>query len=95
MRSEPSQLKRYRDIRPWRLAVIVSVACAALGIAACSSGDGASEGASGPSKIPQPTRAQLAAASLEKLPVAPESKRLDIKAPKFSNPTKITTRCFP
>ena len=95
MRPKTSQLKRHRNIRPLRSAVIVSAVCAALTIAACSSGDGASEGASTPSTIPQPTRAQLVAAGLDKLPVAPESKRLDIKAPKFSNPTKITNPLFP
>ena len=45
--------------------------------------------------IPQPTRAQLVAAGLEKLPLAPESKRLDITAPKFSNPAKIDNPLFP
>jgi len=37
----------------------------------------------------------MVAAGLEKLPVAPESKRLDITAPRFSNPTKITNPLFP
>ena len=35
------------------------------------------------------------AAGLEKLSVAPESKRLDITAPKFSKPTEITNPLFP
>lgn len=83
-----------------RSALIVSAVCAALSIGACNSGDGASEGASGagasaPSTIPQPTRAQLVAAGLEKLSVAPESKRLDITAPTFSDPTQITNPLFP
>jgi hypothetical protein len=78
-----------------RLALIVSGVCAALSIAACNSGDPAREGASAPSTIPQPTRAQLVAAGLDKLPLAPESKRLDITAPKFSKPTEITNPLFP
>jgi hypothetical protein len=48
-----------------------------------------------PETIPQPTEAQLAAAKLDKLPVAPESERLDIEAPTFSNPTEITNPLFP
>jgi hypothetical protein len=45
--------------------------------------------------IPQPTHAQLAAANLAKLPLAPESERVDIVAPTFSNPTEITNPLFP
>ena len=76
-----------------RLGVPLGLA-AALALGACGGGGG-SEGASAPGKIPQPTRGQMAAAGLEKLPIAPESKRLDITAPKFSNPTKITNPLFP
>jgi len=100
----------HKSIRRLRSALIVSAACAALGTTACGSGDGASKrgsegdsaqptrasgGASAPSTIPQPTRAQLVAAGLEKLPLAPDGKRLDITAPKFSNPTRITNPLFP
>jgi hypothetical protein len=84
--------------RPLRSALVVSATCAALGIASCSiggGGDDASKRASAPSTIPQPTHAQLVAAGLEKLPLAPESKRLDIAAPTFSNPTEITNPLFP
>jgi hypothetical protein len=75
-------------------AVLLTI-CAALGIAAYDSGDGASQETSAPHTIPQPTRAQLRAAGLAKLPLAPESKRVDIKAPTFSNPTTITNPLFP
>jgi hypothetical protein len=88
-------MKSHRKIRSLRSALIASAVCAVLGVAACSGGDEPSKAASAPSTIPQPTRAQLVAAGLEKLPVAPESKRLDITAPKFSNPTKITNPLFP
>ncbi len=37
----------------------------------------------------------LAAAGLEKLPLAPESERLDITAPSFANPTEIDNPLFP
>ena len=45
--------------------------------------------------IPQPTAAQLAAAGFEKLPVAPESERVDHTAPPFSDPTNVTNPLFP
>jgi hypothetical protein len=75
-----------------RSAAILFTLCAALGPVACNSGD---SGASVPRTIPQPTRAQLRAAGLEKLPLAPDSKRIDITAPSFSNPTRITNPLFP
>ena len=54
-----------------------------------------SETTAAPSTIPQPSQAMLAAASLDELPVADESKRLDITAPVFSNPTEISNPLFP
>ena len=45
--------------------------------------------------VPQPTAAQLEAAYLGKLRVAPESKRVDVVAPTFSDPTTITNPLFP
>jgi hypothetical protein len=45
--------------------------------------------------IPQVTPAQLAAANLDELPVAPNSKRVDLVAPPFSNPTEVTNPLFP
>ena len=50
---------------------------------------------SGFTAIPQPTAAQLAAAGFEKLPVAPESDRVDRAAPPFSDPTTVTNPLFP
>lgn len=47
------------------------------------------------SAIPQATAAQLEAAYLGKLPIAPESERVDIVAPTFTNPTGITNPLFP
>jgi len=52
-------------------------------------------GGSRQATIPQPTAAQLEAAYLGKLPVAPESKRVDVVAPTFSDPTTITNPLFP
>jgi hypothetical protein len=78
-----------------RSRVVLLSICAALGAAAYYSGEGVSQETSPPSTIPQPTRAQLRAAGLAKLPLAPESRRVDIKAPRFSNPTAITNPLFP
>ncbi len=45
--------------------------------------------------VPQPTAAQLEAAGLHKLPVAPLAKRVDLVAQPFSNPTDVTNPLFP
>jgi hypothetical protein len=45
--------------------------------------------------VPQPTADQLAAAGLGTLPVAPDSRRVDLVAPPFSHPTEITNPLFP
>jgi hypothetical protein len=71
---------------------------AALLIAAAAGGcgdDSAGATSSAPATIPQPSQAQLAAAGLATLPLAPESERVDITAPRFSNPTEITNPRFP
>ncbi|HEX6582650.1 MAG TPA: hypothetical protein VF056_03535 [Thermoleophilaceae bacterium] len=78
-----------------RPAFVLFTVLVALGLGACNSGDESSDGASAPSKIPQPTRAQLRAAGLDRLPLAPESNRVDITAPAFSRPTRITNPLFP
>jgi hypothetical protein len=78
-----------------RSTVVFFTICAALGVAAYFSGVGVSQETPPPSTIPQPTRAQLRAAGLAKLPLAPESKRVDLKAPIFSDPTAITNPLFP
>jgi hypothetical protein len=46
-------------------------------------------------RIPQATPAELAAAGLAQVPVAPDSKRVDLEVPRFSHPTKITNPLFP
>jgi hypothetical protein len=77
------------------MRAMVWAACAALGVAAAGSGDDGAKAGSAPDTIPQPTHAQLRAAGLDKLPLAPTSRRIDITAPKFSNPTEITNPLFP
>ena len=46
-------------------------------------------------KVTQPTPAQLAAAGLGRLPIAPRRDRVDLVAPPFSNPTHVTNPLFP
>jgi hypothetical protein len=72
-------------------ALIGTGLAAALALGACGGDDGSSES----TKIEQPTPAQLAAAGLQKFPLAPESERVDLNAPAFSNPTEVTNPLFP
>ncbi len=53
------------------------------------------EDASSTTTIPQATPEQLAAAGLDKLPLAPQSERVDLVAAPFSNPTDVTNPLFP
>ena len=79
-----------------RGTTLLGLGLAAILAAGCGGGDtGTSAESSAPATIPQPTQAQLEAAGIDKLPVAPESERLDIEAPTFSNPTEITNPLFP
>ena len=66
----------------------------ALGLTACSDDDSPT-GTDAPATIPQPSQQQLDVAGLADLPLAPESERVDIAAPVFSNPTEITNPLFP
>jgi len=68
---------------------------AALAIGCGGSDSSASADSAAPATIPQPTQAELKAAGLANLPLAPESERLDIEAPTFSNPTEVTNPLFP
>lgn len=52
-------------------------------------------GSSSSTPIPQPSAAQLKAAELDDLPLAPKSARVDLTAPPFSNPTDVTNPLFP
>ncbi|MEK6272291.1 MAG: hypothetical protein AABM42_06545 [Actinomycetota bacterium] len=88
-------LKQSATQKAFAIAAITALV-AALALGACGGGDGGDASAgSAPETIPQPSQAQLAAANLDKLPVAPESERVDITAPTFSNPTEITNPLFP
>jgi hypothetical protein len=71
-------------------SVVLSM-LAALAAVSCQGGDDASKSA----PIPQPTKAQLEASGLAKLPLAPNSKRVDLATPPFSHPTEVTNPLFP
>src|SRR5262245_2955084 len=58
-------------------------------------GGGGSPASPGSSEIPQPTPGQMSAANLDSVPVAPDSDRVDLKTPRFSDPTKVTNPLFP
>ena len=91
--------------RPSRLTAAV-LALALLG-AACSSvaigkpraaetaTDGTGCEPTATTAIPQPTQAQLDAADLGQIPLAPESARRDLVAAPFSNSTAVTNPLFP
>jgi len=76
-------------------ALVVIGLAAAVATYASRDGSGSTIAASGSIAIPQPTAAQLAAAELGKFRLAPESERVDVVAPTFSNPTSVTNPLFP
>ena len=61
--------------------------------AATPAGLGCQDSVSTP--IPQPTSAQLDAAGLGGIPLAPDAARRDLVAPPFSDPTSVTNTLFP
>jgi hypothetical protein len=89
-----------------RISALVAVAVVAalgLGAAMVAGGDGdAARSASGApcresvsTRVPQPTSAQLAAAGLAELPLAPTGARVDLVAPPFSSSTDVSNPLFP
>jgi hypothetical protein len=84
-------------IAPARLrATAVGVGLVGMLVAAACSGAGSSGGSSGSADtIPQPTAAELEAAGFAELPLAPESDRVDVASPTFSDPITITNPLFP
>jgi hypothetical protein len=78
--------------RKWTLgaaALLALLVVAAVGILAFEDEDVSS------TTIRQATPEQLAAAGLDELPLAPQSERVDLVAPPFSKPTRITNPLFP
>ncbi len=86
--ASPARRKgRWRGVVP----VLVIGLTGTLGIGSC--GDESESSQSTP--VPQPTPAQMSASGLSKLPVAPDSERVDLVAPPFSEPTQVTNPLFP
>jgi len=83
-----SERRRTGKVTGYGLAVAMVVG--ALTSAAAGRG-----GSSSPTPIPQPSAAQLKAAELYDLPLAPKGARVDLTAPPFSNPTDVTNPLFP
>jgi hypothetical protein len=77
-----------------RTALAAGLVVAGLG-AACAGGSSSGAASGSGDTIPQPTDADLAAAGFAELPLAPESDRVDVAAPTFSDPTNITNPLFP
>ncbi len=81
--------------------LLLVVVASAAGNGAAASAEPRAVAASRPcttgaaARIPQPTARHLAAAGLNRLPVAPRSKRLDLVAPPFSSSTNVTNPLFP
>lgn len=73
--------------------VLFALCSAGLVVGACGGDSNASSDAR--KTIPQATPAELAAANLDQFPLAPNSVRVDLVAPTFSNPTKVTNPLFP
>ena len=73
--------------------LLVGLAAAVVAVVARDGGSVESSGSM--TTVPQPTRAQLVASGLAKLPLAPESERVDIASPTFSDPTSVTNPLFP
>jgi hypothetical protein len=75
-----------------RSLLVVGLALAAPLAAGGCLGDGDSRDST---PVPQPTAAQLEASGLSRLPLAPDGRRVDLVAPPFSHPTKVTNPLFP
>jgi hypothetical protein len=68
---------------------------AAVGLTGALVAAGCGGGSSDSTPVPQPSQAQMAAGGLDKIPVAPDSARVDLSAPAFSHPTEVTNPLFP
>jgi len=76
---------------PRPIAAAGVLVAATLALAGC----GGDEGSDEPAAVPQPSRAEFAAAGMRDLPVAPQDQRVDLTAPPFSDPTQVTNPLFP
>ena len=86
-----------------RRAAVISVAAVGAGaliaLAAATGSAAPRPGSacepSSATSVTQPSKSQMVAAGLGKLPVAAQGRRVDLAAPAFSNPTQVTNPLFP
>jgi hypothetical protein len=81
--------------RPRRIAALAAMTAAAAFTAGAQPALAQPCDPSVATHVPQPSRAQLVAAGLGKLPLAPDSQRVDLVAPPFSRSTAVTNPLFP
>jgi hypothetical protein len=81
--------------RPRRIAGLAAISAAAALTAGAQPALAQPCDPSVSTPVPQPSRAQLVAAGLGKLPLAPDSQRVDLVAPPFSHSTAVTNPLFP
>ncbi len=77
------------------VGALLLVGLATAVVAVVARDGGSADSSESMTTIPQPTRAQLVASGLAKLPLAPETERVDVAAPAFSDPTNVTNPLFP
>ena len=91
--------RTFRRVRTHAIAIAALVSVSLMGVvgAARSQPAAATTGCqpSASTPVPQPTQAQLDAAGLGDLPLAPDSARRDLVAAPFSDPTAVTNPLFP
>ncbi len=80
-------MRRHRRIACFAIAATLAGTSEAQGASPCRD--------SVATAVPQPTAAQLDAAGLGRLPLAPDDRRVDLVAPPFSDSTSITNPLFP
>ena len=77
------------------VGALLLVGLAAVVLAVVARDGGSADSSESMTTIPQPTHAQLGASGLAELPLAPETERVDVAAPTFSDPTNVTNPLFP
>lgn len=77
------------------IGIALAVGLAVALVAYTSRGDGDLGASPGSTRVQQASAAQLVAAGLSELPLAPEQDRVDLTVPAFSDPANVTNPLFP
>jgi hypothetical protein len=95
----PRTIMKVRATKAVAIVALVSISLMDVGSVAQSQPLAAADPtgcqATASTPVPQPTQAQLDAAGLGDLPLAPDSARRDLVAAPFSDPTSVTNPLFP